>query len=655
MALPIARDKHGTRFTLDPATNQWRPLSDDERGNIAPAGVLDEMGVTNGERFIVKNLPPEVALTFLRAKGYEAVQYGDGHNFATRRGEEPWKLVDPAKGGIVEVWKDLTDLLGDLGVAGATALGTAAGGGFASIATGAASGAAAEIARQNLARAAGGLPPGVSGPEVAGAAIGGGIAPPLGRAVGGAVRGVVRGVQRATRAGGPVGRAGEVIAQKVGDIKLVPGIEMSDVLIDRARTLPQPIFTPDKAIKIVREHMDQVAKGSIDQQMRNLERALPQGLTVSLRPFVRELRSIIGVLKPSGELTGLAPAKAKLQEQVLSVLQRPGKSSVAAAVREANPNATRTQIDKAFAGVLKTWERRLDRVPARAVLRIKRVIQSEVAERKGFQAVGVAQPGAAKVAADEETKELGKFAGRLTAYWHTKIPKAAVQADKDAAILIRARNSMRNFFGAKPPGVPDPAIDNLRNALKPGKSAVREAIQAYDKAFQGATFSRLFRKAATEGQVLPRTAAGRGAFEELTRQIGEAQAFTPIAGDAAEFGLPSPIAKFTATGQPIGVAAIGGLPGFAFGGPMGALLGAAVSTTAAPFLLSPAMITRLAPRLTALNASVTRMAAGVDKVLATKLLRESTAVLATQAAQATGRRVASQDAKGRRRAVFIGQ
>jgi len=654
MPRPIARDRNGVRHTVDQETGQWRPMTAEENGSIIPIGILDEQGVTDGERWTIKNLPPSAGLAMLKLKGYEAVQYGDGQNFAVRKSpEEPWKLVDPAKGGFSEFWRDMVDLLGDVAVVGATVAGTAAGGGLASIGTGAAAGAGAEAARQNIARAAGGLPPGIDLPEVAGSAIGGGIAPPVGRLVGGAVRGLAKGVASFTRPGGAASRAGEAFTTKLAGIKGAQGIEISDVLTERAVTMPQPFFTPEKAVGIFREHMDAVAKPSIDFQMKMLDKAIPKGATVSVLPFKRELRALIDIIKPSKELRVLSTdSTARLQERLVAVLQPPSRSSIAAAVKAANPRAGEAEIGAAINRAFKTWDNELRRTPAKVFRRLKQVIADEVADRKGFGTVGIAQPGAVKPPTDREVKLLSAFSKRLTRHFHQALPKSVVRIDKDASTLIRARNSMRSFFGAKPLDKKDPSVANILAAHKKDPSILR-ALTAYDRAFPGLGFAKLTRRAATEGQVLPRSAQ-RGGATQLARQATLGSEFTPIAGDPAEFGLPSPFGKFTATGGIFGASLVGGAIGGATGGQEGILPGLAAGA-AAPFLFSPAGLVKSVRFLTRANARVTRMATGVDKVLATKMLREATAILGTAAAQSTGRRIASQDSKGRRRALFIGQ
>jgi hypothetical protein len=207
---------------------------------------------------------------------------------------------------------------------------------------------------------------------------------------------------------------------------------------------------------------------------------------------------------------------------------------------------------------------------------------------------------------------------------------------------------MRKFFGPRPPDAKDPSVGNIRGVLKSDRSDLRLALRKYDEAFPGLQFEALAKEAATAGQVIPES------FTDAARQLSMAQQFTRTAGDPSEFGLPGTFGKFTATGGIFGASLVGGAIGGATGGQEGILPGL-VAGAAAPFLFTPAMIVKLSRNLGRLNSGVSRMATGVDKVLATKMLREATALLGTAAAQSTGRRIASQDSKGRRRALFMGQ
>ena len=621
MPRPVATDKNGARYTTDPVTNEWRPLTDEEFGSAIPAGILDEQGVTDGTRFLVKNLAPPTALAMLQLKGYQAVQYGDGYNFAVRRSsQEPWKLVDPDKGGISEFWRDVVDLLGDIGVGAATAAGTAGGFGVASMATGAASGAGAEAVRQTIARSIAGLPQGLDIPEIVGSAIGGGIAPPVGRAIGGAARGIVRGVKQFTRSGGALSRAGEAFTKKVTEtVKGAQGMEISEIMLETAARKGQPVFTPEDGVMLLRQHMDEIAEPQLRALAQARDAAVSENSTVNLFDMRRTLRGLSGIVEPSGELKALSPdARAKLQQVVVGLLRPPSKKAIEANLRAsigpiifgpggevlAGGAPTPAAINAAWKVAVRKWQIGLQRVPGKAGMRLKKVLQNELSDRKGLRTVGVATPGAAKPAGEEETRLLGTFVKRLTDRIHRDLPKRVAALDSDLSKRINARDGLRGFFGAKKLGEADAAFNNMRGALKPGNEKIVLALKEYDRQFPGLGFETLARRAARLPSGATRTlpiSAQRGGSEELARQVTQGEQFTPIAGDKAEFGVPSPFGRFTATGSVFGASLLGGGIGYGLGGEEGVLPGLMLGA-GAPFLFSPAALVKLAPFTTGVNA-----------------------------------------------------
>lgn len=155
-----------------------RVLSQEESENYTPLHVTNEQGVSNLERFVVKNLAanPEKAKDYLKSIGYEVRPYGSGFNFAVRKpGSPEWKVVDPS--GMDS--QDIFDLVGDLAsgflVGGATLSGL----GWGSLATGAAAGAGVEALREGLGSLAG-VPNNFSGSDIALQGAAGAAGPALG-------------------------------------------------------------------------------------------------------------------------------------------------------------------------------------------------------------------------------------------------------------------------------------------------------------------------------------------------------------------------------------------------------------------------------------------------------------------------------------------
>ena len=118
----------------------------------APDVPLNEMGIGRWERFVVMNLVNNRSLAkdYLRMHGYDIADYGDGYNFAARKGPgQPWRVADP-KGGADFGW-DLLDWTSDALSATAITAGIAAGG----PAGGVMAGMGVEAARQGAGMAAG--------------------------------------------------------------------------------------------------------------------------------------------------------------------------------------------------------------------------------------------------------------------------------------------------------------------------------------------------------------------------------------------------------------------------------------------------------------------------------------------------------------------
>ncbi len=151
------------------------------RQGKAPVGSTPEspensMGTTGWERFVVKNLvnSPATAKAYLQAHGYEVAEYGDGFNFAVRKGPgQPWRMVDP-KGGADVGW-DLLDLTADALGAAAVIEGLAIGGPAGAMGAG----MLAEAGRQRAGQIAG-VPQAMDPAKMGWAGVAGGALPALG-------------------------------------------------------------------------------------------------------------------------------------------------------------------------------------------------------------------------------------------------------------------------------------------------------------------------------------------------------------------------------------------------------------------------------------------------------------------------------------------
>ena len=124
----------------------------------APQAPLNQQGVTNWERFKVKNLvnSPDDASRLLSAVGYKVRRYGgDPWNFSVSKDGEKWRLVDPTGMDLPQDLFDLTsDAVGAFMTTAGMALG-APGGPMGIIGGGAGGSALAEGLRQGAGAAAG--------------------------------------------------------------------------------------------------------------------------------------------------------------------------------------------------------------------------------------------------------------------------------------------------------------------------------------------------------------------------------------------------------------------------------------------------------------------------------------------------------------------
>lgn len=627
MSQPLARDQHGNLFTVGEDGQTWRPLSDDEYGALRPKRVLDEMGVTTGERLTIKNLAtnPASALAFLRHRGYEALQYGDGLNFAVRKSpEEAWRVVDPQKQGIGETFRDLSDLLGDVAVGAATI-----GGGV----LGAATGGAAEFGREAIGEAVG-LEHNISPGQIAGSALGGAIAGPLVKAAGGALRGAARGVAKGLREGGVVARFGEQVAQRIGGIKPGQNLEVADIITEAAARLPRPALRPIDVVDIARAHMDQVAGPTIGRLTKLRDAAIPAGATVDIERFAPRLAKITDVLNPRT----LDEGKAALQEQAAALLTPPSRSAVAA---ELGSEASDEAIHKAYALAQATWRTELRSVPAPIALRLKKVMQTFASSRGAFAAVGAESPGAVAPATQEFTRDIGRFAGEFSGAIRSQLPKRVGAIDDRLSQIISARNGLRDLIG----GADNNAAEKIiTRAYERGNEQLQRTFSLYDRAFAGTSFSKLAASTVRGPNRIP------GGVLAASREAAIGQRFTP-SGGAAEFGLPSVFPRLGSTGTPLGASVVGGALGFAGGGPVGAVAGTLGGLIAA----SPAFIVHAGAGTTAAAAAVRRAAATAASTQSPAALRDLIQAATRVGAEGTGRMVLGQDTKkAKKKAYFTG-
>lgn len=606
MPAPLAKDPTtGTYLTVDPATNTWRPVNDAEVARIRPTKALDEMGVSGWERFAVKNfMNPGTALMFLRARGYDALPYGDGLNFAVRRAgsADSWKLVDPQKGGVGEFLRDMLDLsVGDVALpaAGAAlgALGGAAAGPLGAAAGFAAGGAGAETLRQGIGNAiagGGSFDPGqIALAGAAGAAvpaIGKFVAAPVGRAV---QRGAAA-LESGLGATGFAGRAGETILSRLSGVKAAEGMSVHDIFAARASAGARPLVTPANVLDAYRGHMGMVAPAAIGGLVSARDAEI-KAATVNMRPVLEAW------LQPSGEraagIQGLAEAATSRRfspqgitdnAAVMDLLNPPTLSQAAAL---AGPGSTPGVVDAHYQRLLDGWLKSTEQTPAPVAARVRTALQKAVADAQGYAKFGATgSPSVNPAMSTEALADIRKFVGQWTERYHTDLTATghahAVAIDGQIHNMAGARDLLERYFAQN-----DSAENLIRGAFEPGRKDVVAAMHAYDKAFPGTQWRGIITNLAH-----PAAAAGApGTAEGLAREAFIGTRFSPKIGRPETFGLAELLARSTATGTPLGTAytspAIGGLAGFAAGGPVGGAVGAIAGFTAA----SPAALVKIAP------------------------------------------------------------
>jgi len=295
-----------------------------------------------------------------------------------------------------------------------------------------------------------------------------------------------------------------------------------------------------------------------------------------------------------------------------------------------NPGATIGEIDAALLTAKEAWKRKLRHVPTREALYIKNRFQMEASMAGSFAGQGTQVPGAASVATKAFNNNLARFSRELNIHIKERIPALVGKIDQEMSAKIIARENLLLFMGAD---AANPEASFSRALVKTG-SPVRDALRAYDAAFQGSGFMR------------------------LARDVAIGSKFTPIVATEAAQGLPGAVPKIAArAGLPIGFSAIGGgVLGFAAGGLPGAVLGGAAGIAAA----SPANIVRFGPGLARRAAGLGRGAAALSEAQSTaggRILRRGAAIplATTGAARIFGKHVSDQDKKKKRKAYFTAQ
>lgn len=692
------------------APNGYVVLPKELEGEVTPHNVQQEMGVTTGERLLLKNLTrPERIRPTLEEWGYETRPLDThGSNFAVRKrgSNDPWRVLDPDTGIFSRDFaNDVSDVLYD----GFQALVTGASfvpGGFVGAA---AAGAGSELLREGLGAAAG-VKDNFSAGEVGLQGAVGGVGFGVGKAVG-AAAGFVAG-KVAPKASSFLYEMGARAAgvKPLKEAGLAAG-EVLDIVAERAtqgiKNTPSPESVGLQMLRIAHK-LDKMPGGGPPaakiarfmpsaRRARQLEQmADSSGATVDLRSAVKPLQmatleekgaqeitkrtagrtsSTVGT-EFSGERSGLITNRLKNKETAYDIAQEGstqretartfenvrtlfGKRMGARSAKAAEKMLGEPSLPKEATETLDTIINRiadmqgidpkdvdLAMVPVSVASRVKRALQTRADAYGAFTRSGQGQ-----------FDEVGKL--------HVNVSGAVRQAIEDKmdslggafrgyvpmmAETDRVVHSMHNFFTAI--GYEQPHV--IRKITQKGGKRIiitqpKFSVAARAKATQVVRTLHGNGSAAIEAvRDIERTTKIATGLEDtaLMAQIGEA-----FAGVGSE-GVPGQFARLTATGVPIGGALLGGALGGSAGGVPGAIAGGA----AGAFLASPKAILAYATNAKRVSNLLGKPvgAAGRASVAASRLAAVAALQQAAKAQSGGSKAVASESTPTKRKAYFTG-
>jgi hypothetical protein len=640
-----------------------RRLTHPEIENLTPLNVEQTQGVTGGERTLAALASsPESYRQFLESKGYQVRPYGDRWNFAVRKREgDPWQVVNPSGPDAGDIASFLADAgvaigigaLSTLGATGGATVGAAGGppgvvGG--AVAGGAAGGAAGEAAKQGLGGLFG-IPNNTDPTQIATSGAIGGAFPAAGAAISGAGRGLAR------AAGGSVGKE---IGSSLADLgALVAGIEPLGKQFSQGQVLEKFAEIPAGSrlsLKAVSARLHNVVKrlwnkgdaqiAELVEARRLAEQGAKAGVTVDLRAPVEALDALAPVAGPEVSKTTTRRIVTEAEAKAESTLRRSGtrtdftdtppsttpfdvgvrSQSAGRGVRDVRTTRTVTEAADVLgpgAAEKAISEPEMPKAIQGVVGRIRTYL--------GNQDLSAVDP----VTATKVIRQLQKIAASKGAYGDIPIGKAFTRAvataAHDARILTEQAMEAGGFgqyaglmhVGAERYGylknmyeIAGASHDDALRYVKGvyGENLGIEALHDFEKAM-GGTAHRISK--AVEGAHIRRTALGPG------RET------------------PRLVPRFTAVGTPLMLASTG--TAWILGGPLGAVASLALASPR-----TVVAVTRLVKKFGGPAVIQATPTATAD------FLKEAVKVLGIAAAQGAGRRIVSEDARGRRRAVFMG-
>jgi hypothetical protein len=556
--IPVFRTGPGARDLAAFENGQMRPLSVGELGNLAPARVMNEMGVEFSERWKLKNFAknPEQMKLALEAMGYHVMPYGGGFNFAVQRGiidpdtgeaappdPDSWRVVDPSGfNDPKEIMYDFLDLTADIGSGFLATLGAVGGGiatgGLGAVAGAAAGGAAGELARQGIGEAIGFE----NNIDVGQAATVGAFTGAF-EGAGGLVAAGARKIAPALKEIG-LGLPARLIGlSKSGD--MTPGIQLDEM----ARLARSKLTVPTRATIASAGKRGGLELGR-GQTLRPLDavnafRAAADETTHVFRKVMdenmmsgfRELR-LAGQIVAQNARRGVRAQTSKAWQALNEVIDNP---SIIAEMGPANFRKTQQLLNTLGA-----------RLGGGSAARIKTLKSLRVDQAWGLKqeldeflrSIGAFKADPSNIRLKPFMASVKNAADELREALRVALPKRYEQLMKTTKDKFTVLGKLRPKLGEGKEG----AENFVNNFLRTGGTEARQTVQQFDRLF-GSNFDEVF-------------------------------SATAVAEKFGPGGQLSIIPKLAATGQFVTISALGG-GGLVAGGPFGAAIGLGVGLLSA--------------------------------------------------------------------------
>jgi len=581
----------------------WRPITQEEIPGLRPAKVLDEMGVPRAVRFTLKNFArnPAMGAMYLRSLGYQVVQYGSGLNYAVRKADgDPWRVVDPAMGGVTEFFNDIIDLGSDLFSAGAATVGTIFGGGIG----GAIGAGGSELLRQAIGEAAGiegNLAPLSleTGFQVAAGAAG----PAIGKGLGLVGSGIRKVAGRVAATGRVTSDITEELVGRFTGIEVTAERGIFDTLVERGMARSgsgqlQALKTPADAVSIMREVLEKIGgRQGVLETLKQERNVLVENLAktgqgkIDMSDFVRSIQAVKkrteGFLEP--DVLDFTPEGQMFKDVVTGILNPPRRAVFLGPGRVGKglDFANKEEAKSAFNQALQNYETAVRNVDPRVVIAIEKQLQAAAKDAKAIGITVADAKGRGPALNQAFAGSLGKLQANLRLHIRDSLEKVGGKRFSDIqdelSRKLDLRNALRDVIGNDVASAENFVI----NAMSPGKELTeRQLMKAFDAEFadQGFEFSSKL-------------------ISEVSLGLQFTKGNLPSSlSNPKGFGIPRKFPRLTPQGNILGPSVFGALFGTAALGPLGGLIGLGVGASIA----SPAALVKMAPGARAVVQALSR-------------------------------------------------